>query len=133
MYFKFKDTGEVEVGLRSLPTENSEDYTWVEDDLGINIKRLKNGKVRKLTEKELEEMQNKAKLELFKKQVISYSNSMLAKTNYLLSNDVWYSLSENEKLEIIALRNKLKNIEKEKNFPKLNFLDIEKEVEKWQN
>lgn len=123
MYIKFNQNGKVETGYSSLPTglEDKDQYIWVDDSLGTQVKKLKNGKVKQLSEKEIEEKKEQIKLELFSKQVISRAKGLLLETNYLIENDVWFTLEDSEKIKISTLRQKLKNIEKEEGFPFIDF------------
>jgi hypothetical protein len=121
MYFKFKENGKVAVASATLPEENSQEYTWVDPSLGINIKRCTNGQIKKLSQVELDEIDEEMRIAIFKDAVKSHARSLLSRTDYLIQNDIWFSLSEEEQREIADKRKKLREIEFHPDFPRIDF------------
>jgi hypothetical protein len=125
MYFAFKENGTVRGASASLPAENPQDYTWVNPEWGNDIKKLKNGKIRKLTKKELEKRNKDLQMAMFELGVRERAKELLKQTNHLIQNDIWFSLSEDEKRDISNKRLVLRDINSHPDYPDIDFSPYE--------
>lgn len=117
-YALFNEEGRSTTITNVVPEGEESNYFAVPEDVHGVILVKEGKKIRDLSKKETEELNTQMLVEFFSKDVRAKRNRLLGEADVLTQQDRWESYSDAKKKKISAYKQALRDLPKQKGFPK---------------
>ena len=117
-YATFNSEGRSTIITNVIPVDEESSYFAVPDSVEGALLVKEGNKIRDLSKAEIEQQTKEILVEFFSKQIREKRNGLLASADVLTQPDRWESYSPAQKKKISTYKQALRDITKQKGFPK---------------